>query len=207
MNDETLLDRLAQVSFPTLGHFLEEGFADPDLRQQTPGLRLLGRAATLALADHDALAVNQALIRLEPGEVLVIATGNDRRHACVGAVTATAARAAGANGIVVDGLVTDLSELRQVGLPVFARGTSLCTTKRRGLGTSGFGHPVWCGGVNVQPGDLVLGDDNGLLFLRPDENLSSLLDAALAEDAAEPTVLQRLHNGECLATVLRVDEA
>lgn len=206
MSDDVvaLLTDLAQVSFPTLGHVLEDGFADPSLRQQTPGQRLLGRAATLQLADHDACAVNQALLRLQAGEVLVIATGGDRRHACIGLVTASAALAAGASGLVVDGLVTDSRELADLDLPVFAYGTSLCTTKLRDLGTSRFGVEVHCAGVRVRPGDLVLGDDNGVLFLSPSADLAATVTAALAADAAEPRLLQRLRDGAPLAEVLTV---
>ena len=199
-----LLADLAQVSFPTLGHVLEEGFADPLLRQQTPGRRLLGRAATLQLADHDACAVNHALLRLQPGEVLVIATGGDRRHACIGLVTASAALVAGAHGLVVDGLVTDSRELVDLGLPVFAYGTSLCTTKLRDLGTSRFGVEIHCAGVKVRPGDLVLGDDNGVLFLSPSADLAATVIAALATAAAEPPLLPRLRDGNPLAEVLAI---
>ncbi|MGX9901472.1 RraA family protein [Arthrobacter sp. SA17] len=81
----------------------------------------------------------------------------DRRHAPVGAVTAAAAKARGAVGIVVDGAATDLLELRSAGLPVFARGTSCLTTKRLHGKGSAVNVPVRCGDVTVTPGDWVLG--------------------------------------------------
>jgi 4-hydroxy-4-methyl-2-oxoglutarate aldolase len=196
-----VLERLAEVSFPTLGHFLEHGFADFQLRAMVPGVKMVGRAATLRLADFDAIAVSQALARLQPGDVLVIDTGGDHAHAPVGAVTACAAQAAGAHGIVVDGVVTDVQELREMGLPVFARGASLLTTKRRGRGTSLFGQPVTCGGVTVRPGDIVLGDDNGVLFL-DDATALDVMDKALASDRAEPATLARLRSGEPAGVVL-----
>ncbi|SDI40946.1 Regulator of RNase E activity RraA [Pseudomonas flavescens] len=199
---DSLVQRLAEVGFATFGHFLDDGFADPGLRAQTPGIRLIGRAATLQLADSDAIAMNQALVRLQAGEVLVVATGGDLRHACVGTVTVSAALGVGASGIVVDGLVTDVVELRQLGLPVFARGTSLLTTKLRGSETSRFGQPVTCGGVLVQPGDLVLGDDNGVMFISP-AALADVIDKACASDQAEPGLLARLAQGEALASVLK----
>ena len=71
-----------------------------------------------------------------------------------------------------------------LGLPVFAYGTSLCTTKLRDLGTSRFGVEIHCAGVKVRPGDLVLGDDNGVLFLSPSADLAATVIAALATDGA-----------------------
>src|SRR4051812_29952654 len=101
--------QLRRVSLPTLGHFLEDGFCSADIRSMVPGIRMTGIAATALIPDADAVAVNQALVRLQPGEVLVLDMGGDRSHAPVGAVTTAAARARSAAGILVDGPVTDLN--------------------------------------------------------------------------------------------------
>jgi 4-hydroxy-4-methyl-2-oxoglutarate aldolase len=197
----SLLSRLEAVSFPTLGHFLDDGFADFRLRAMLPGVRLIGRAVTLRVANADAIAVNRALARLVDGDVLVIDMAGDHAHAPVGAVTACAAACARAAGIVVDGVVTDLVELRELGLPIFARGTSVLTTKRSGTAGSTFGEPVHCGGVLVRPGDMVLADDNGVLFADT-AMLSSVIEEALASDRAEPGTLARLRAGEPASQVL-----
>ena len=203
MDKSQLIEQLKAVSFPTLGHFLEEGFADSQLRAMVPNVKLVGRALTLKLVGADAIAVNQALALIKPGDVLVIDTGGDWQHAPVGAVTSCAASCAGAAGIVVDGAVTDLLELREGGLPVFARGTSLLTTKLHGRGDSEINQPIQCAGVTVQSGDLVLGDDNGVLFLDW-STAASVIEKALASDHAEPRLLERLRAGEPVAQVLCV---
>ncbi|MBK5351714.1 RraA family protein [Pseudomonas sp. TH41] len=203
MDESRLIEQLNAVSFPTLGHFLEEGFADSQLRAMVPNVKLVGRALTLKLVGADAIAVNQALALIQPGDVLVIDTGGDWQHAPVGAVTSCAARCAGAVGIVVDGAVTDLLELREAGLPVFARGTSLLTTKLHGHGASLINQPIHCAGVTVRPGDLVLADDNGVLFLDP-AIAQSVIERALASDRAEPQLLTRLMAGEPVASVLSI---
>lgn len=200
MMRDPLLEKLQRVSFATLGHVLEEGFVDAQVTSLLSGVKLVGRARTVSVFDSDAIAINQALAGLMPGDVLVIDMQGDRRHACVGTVTACAAQARGAVGIVIDGMATDVVELRQAGLPVFARGTSLLTTKLRGNGQSVIDGPVGIGGVQVQPGDWVLGDDNGLLITRGDV-LAEIIDQALASDIAEPLLLERLQAGEA---VLRV---
>ena len=203
MDESQLIEQLKAVSFPTLGHFLEEGFADSQLRAMVPNVKVVGRALTLKLVGADAIAVNQALALIQPGDVLVIDTCGDWRHAPVGAVTSCAASCAGAVGIVVDGAVTDLLELREGGLPVFARGTSLLTTKLHGRGDSQINQPIECAGVTVHPGDLVLADDNGVLFLDW-PTAAGVIEQALASDQAEPRLLARLHAGEPVSQVLRV---
>ncbi|WP_454835778.1 RraA family protein [Pseudomonas lini] len=203
MVESQLIEQLKAVSFPTLGHFLEEGFADSQLRAMVPNVRLVGRALTLKLVGADAIAVNQALALIQPGDVLVIDTDGDWQHAPVGAVTSCAASFAGAVGIVVDGAVTDLLELREAGLPVFARGTSLLTTKLHGRGDSLINQPIHCAGVTVHPGDLVLADDNGVLFLDP-ASAQNVIEHALASDRAEPRLLERLRAGEPVSQVLSV---
>ncbi|MFE4194450.1 RraA family protein [Paenarthrobacter sp. NPDC056912] len=197
----TLLRDLTDVSYPTIGHFLEDGFVSPAIQSLLHNVKIAGPAVTVRIAEHDAIAMNHALLALKPGDVLVVDMGGDHRHAPVGAVTAAAALAQGAVGVVVDGVATDVLELRQTGLPVFARGTSCLTTKRLYGTGSAVNVPVQCGGVEVSPGDLVLGDDNGLIVLSP-EAAQDVLGKALASDAAEPDILARIASGESLESIL-----
>ncbi|MFM0617323.1 RraA family protein [Paraburkholderia nemoris] len=200
--DSSLLRSLESISFPTLGHFMEDGFADHRIRAMVPNVKVIGRAVTLKLLSPDAIPVNRALSQLKPGDVLVIDMSGNHTHAPVGAVTACAALNAGARGVIVDGVVTDLIELRSTGLPVFARGTSLLTTKKRDTMSSLFNEPVICGGVVVRPGDIVLADDNGVLFAEASA-LAAVIDMALASDRAEPTILARLSAKAPLHKVLQ----
>jgi 4-hydroxy-4-methyl-2-oxoglutarate aldolase len=196
-----LVAGLAAVSYPTIGHFLEDGFLDPAIRSLLDGVKVAGPAVTVRMAGHDAYAMNRALLELYPGAVLVVDMSGDHRHAPVGAVTAAAATAQGAAAVVVDGVATDILELRSTGLPVFARGTSCLTTKRVHGGGSAVNVPVECGGVRVNPGDWVLGDDNGVIVLSP-AAAAEVLEKALASDAAEPALLARIAAGEPLESVL-----
>ena len=82
---------------------------------------------------------------------------------------AFAAREAGCVGIIIDGMATDIDELRDYGLPVWARGLSTVTGKRLFLHGE-FGTPVSCGGVAVAPGDAILADENGVLVMPPRGN-------------------------------------
>ncbi|MFZ4822010.1 dimethylmenaquinone methyltransferase [Pseudomonas putida] len=201
MKNDDLIAKLREVSFATLGHFLERGFVNYAVRAMVPGGRIVGRAVTLRLAEPDAIAVNRALVSLKPGDVLVIDMVGDHAHACVGAVTQFAARCAGAAGIIVDGVVTDINELRTCQLPVFARGTTQLTTKLIDSTKCQLNVSVNCAGVEVHPGDIVMADDNGVLIF-PAEELTPVIDTALQSDLAEPDLLARLRGGEPLDDVL-----
>lgn len=203
-----LLNKLSRVEFPTLGHYLEDGFCSLEIRSLVPGPRMIGTASTVRIPDFDAAAVNQAILQLQPGEVLVLDMDGDIGHAPVGAVTVAAAESRGAAGILVDGVVTDINELSsssggRVPLPIYARGTSCRTTKRKGSGQSEFGVPVSVGGVTVNQGDIVLGDANGVLVV-PAETVEAVVGLALASDDAEPGILRRIASGEPLEQILYV---
>ncbi|MFF3286914.1 hypothetical protein [Streptomyces sp. NPDC003023] len=118
-----------------------------------------------------------------PGDVVVVDTGADRRHAPTGEVLVNALAARGAAGAVVDGMRTDVDALREVGLPVYAFGRTPLTIKLHGLADGSLCAPVTCGGVPVHPGDLVLGDANGLIIASAGR-LAEVLDEAIEDDAA-----------------------
>lgn len=199
-----LISALRELELPTLGHFLEEGFCTPRMVPINAGPQMVGTARTLDLREPDALAVNRALHALNPGDVLVIRVASGA-HAPVGAVTAAAAIAQGAAGIVVDGPVTDADALRadQDRLPIFATGLTARTTKRTGrLGHEVLDCEVEIDGVTVSPGDLVLGDRQGILVLPPTGPGDEILQAALASDRGEPELLARIAAGEGLRDLL-----
>ncbi|MBD9529893.1 RraA family protein [Paracoccus sp. PAR01] len=197
--DAELLAAMRGIQPASLGHYLTTGILSPDIRPLTGG-KLLGRAVTVRQPLPDAIPVHVVLDELQAGDVLVIDRAGDHHVACVGEMVARAAHAAGAAGIVVDGIVTDIEELREIGLPVYARGLNVVTTRVLNVpGAELFG-PVIIGGVIIRSGDLLFGDANGLLRLDPtDEALPTLVKRALADEAREIEWRQRLTAGESLA--------
>lgn len=193
----SLIESLEGVSLPTIGHYLEAGFLSPSIRTMTPGQAFVGRAVTVRIPSPDGVLLHRVMAYVEPGDVVVIDTGSDLTHAVVGAVIATAAQVGGVAGIVVDGVVTDVLELREMGMPVFARGTSVLTAKQLGIDDGGINVPIACGGVAVHPGDVVMADENGVLALDP-QIAASVIDQAVASDRAEPALLRQLRTGNPL---------
>jgi regulator of RNase E activity RraA len=193
----SLIDDLAHVDFPTFGHFLEEGFLDPDLRRIVGSTRLIGRAVTVRITGQDSTLVHYVTSMLAPGDVLVVDTGGDRKHAPVGGVIINAIAKSGAAGLVIDGPCTDRNTLLEKGLPVYARGTSILTTKLLGLDAGGINVPVSVGGVAVLPGYVVFGDENGV-FAGDPVDVAATLAAVQKSDRDEPPMLERLWAGESL---------
>lgn len=195
---QAAVQELSSVGFPTLGHYLEEGFVDPAIRCLVPaGQAIVGAAVTVRTTATDSTALHHAAGMVLPGQVLVIDTGGDRIHAPLGEVVATQLKVRGAAGVIVDGVVTDIDQLHRIGVPVYARGTSLLTTKLIGAGGGGVCVPIVCGGVSVNPGHLVLADSNGVLIVSQ-EKLDSVWQAAVQDDEEEPELIRLIESGELL---------
>ncbi|GAA3739067.1 regulator of RNase E activity RraA [Spinactinospora alkalitolerans] len=199
-----LVDVISAIEPPTFGHFLEEGFCDPAISRRTGTGVLVGRAFTVRTTATDSTLVHKATSLLSPGDVLIVDTGGDVRHAPVGGVVGHAVAVSGALGVVVDGVCTDLAALHSSGLSVYSRGTSVLTTKLHGINAGGINVPVVCGDVVVRPGDVVIGDENGLIIADP-AAVQSALPAARASDDNEPELLRRIDNGEALPQLSKAD--
>ncbi len=166
---------------------------DPGIRAMIPDVRMAGTAFTV-LAEDDHLPVMSALAEAGPGDVLVIATNGGSR-AVFGELFATEAHRRGLAGIVADGFCRDLQGLRRIGLPVFARGTtprSGTTVSRAALGAA-----IRCGGVEIGPGDIVFGDDDGVL-VAPAAGIEAALEAAELIGRSERAILAAQARGEAL---------
>jgi 4-hydroxy-4-methyl-2-oxoglutarate aldolase len=192
-----IIHRLQNVSFPTFGHYLESGFCDPTIQRLCTKYRIVGQAITVRLTAQDSTLLHHTVSQLRKNDVLVIDMGGDFKHAPVGLVVATAAKLRGAAGIVVDGAVTDIDEIADLGIPIYAKGKSILTTKLLGQSEGSLNSPITCGGVSVNAGDIVLGDSNGVaIFTR--EVVNALLSEIEEDDKAEPDLIAKLQRGALL---------
>jgi 4-hydroxy-4-methyl-2-oxoglutarate aldolase len=197
-----LIERLLEIDVSALSDADKSlPIVDPAVRAMIPDVRMAGPAFTV-VAEDDHLPVMTALAEAAPGDVLVIATNGGTR-AVFGELVASEARRRGLAGIVVDGLCRDLRGLRRIGLPAFARGT----TPRSGTVVSRAAHgaTIGCGGVQVSPGDIVFGDDDGLLIAAPDR-IAAAMDAAGLIARSERAILAAQERGEGLPALTNLDE-
>jgi 4-hydroxy-4-methyl-2-oxoglutarate aldolase len=135
----------------------------PEIRPVHPGWRLAGPAVTVRVRAADNLMVTRAIGLARPGDVLVICTGRHHRNAVWGELTTLAARRQGLAGVVTDGAVRDVELLRKMGFPVFAAAFAAAACDKDGPGEINF--PVSVGDAVVMPGDLVVGDDDGIVVV------------------------------------------
>jgi 4-hydroxy-4-methyl-2-oxoglutarate aldolase len=174
---------------------------DPRIRGLKPGDRVEGPAFTVRCAKGDNLAIHRALQAAEPGDVLVIATSGGTESSYCGSLISLAAMVRGLAGIVLDGLVRDRDEIAGLDVPVFCRGSAHVGAVKNDPGELQI--PVACGGVIVAPGDLVLGDGDGVVVVPAGERadiLSRARDAAEREGHRRRSVRAGMFTLEVLAT-------
>ncbi len=196
-----LIQRLAAVDTTSLkdaGAWLR--VLPAALRPIRRGARLLGRALTVD-AREDLMPVLAGLAEAGPGDVLVIA--GHPHHAVAGELFATEALRRGVAGIVIDGRCRDSRILAGLGLPVFARGVAPSACPARAVPVIQV--PILIGDVTVRPGDLVLGDDDGLV-VGSDAEVREAVDGAEAIQQREGALRAAIEGGESLFDHLNYDE-
>lgn len=162
--DPKLLDRFVGVPTGNLCDAMDRfGALDHAIRPLDPARRLCGPALTVRTRPGDNLVLYKALEVVQPGYVLVVATYDHVTGSTFGDLVALIAKKKGAAGIVSDGLCRDAAGIRALGLPVFVRGTSPSSPFKEGPGE--INAPISCGGVAVHPGDVVVGDEDGVVVV------------------------------------------
>ncbi|GAC1340701.1 MAG: RraA family protein [Acetobacteraceae bacterium] len=143
---------------------------------------MAGPALTVRTRPGDNLMVHKALDLAQPGDIVVVDAGGDLTNAIIGELMQSYAIQRGLAGIVIDGAVRDVDALRAGSLPVYAAGVTHRGPYKDGPGEINV--PVGIDGMVVEPGDLVIGDNDGLLCI-PFAQVDAVLDAALAKQSAE----------------------
>lgn len=177
--------------------------ADLDLIQIVPGSRVVGRAQTaraVRVTAPPAEPYKHLLTAIDatgPGRVLVIGADVSSSSSLFGGLLATAMRAAGGEGVVVDGYARDSDEIRRIGIPSLVRGFRPLDSYGRDEVVE-VSEPVTIGGVVVRQGDLVFGDDDGLVFV-PSEIEAEVIEKAFAKLDAERMMRAALDGGMSVA--------
>lgn len=193
--DQQVLQRFREHSVANLGDALDRlNIVDGGISPVWNGAKAVGTALPVLTVAGDNKAVIAALDHIRPGDILVInASGYDGR-AIIGDNLAQRFDVFGAVGAVVDGYVRDGAIIEKLGVPVFARGLTPAGPFKNGPGT--IGEPVALGGVVVNPGDIVVADDDGVIVIPPhraDEALTAV-EAIVAREADLDAEVAELRN-------------
>lgn len=186
------------------------GFLAYDMRPRVPG-KIVGRASTAVLrpATPDkatpSLAVKHSVEMIDkahPGEVAVIVVEGDLNMTGLGALMGTAAKARGMAGVIVDGGVRDVAELRALNLPVYSRSVVPSTVVGRYASVSNQ-TPVECAGVTIRPGDIIVADEDGVVRV-PQEKAAEVLKRAQEIDAREDKMVPYILKFKSLEKAIEV---
>ena len=182
------------IPTPTISDAMHRlGAMDSGIRALHSRAQCAGPALTVWTRAGDNLMIHKAINMAKPGDVLVINGQGDLTRALLGELMCSSAKELGIAGVVVDGAVRDICAIAEMSFPVFGRGAAPGGPFKNGPGEIGF--PVACGGVVCSPGDLVVGDADGVVVV-PKQDAVSVLDRAASIQQGEERRRREISSGQ-----------
>jgi RraA family protein len=163
-----------------------------DLRPFHRNGKLVGTALTVRTRSGDNLAIHEALGMARPGDVIVVDGGGDTSRALVGEIMKAIAESRGVSGFVIDGAIRDVAAFAAASFPCYARGFTHRGPYKNGPGEINV--PVSIGGLVIEPGDFVVGDEDGVVAF-PQSIAPALLKAVHAQEAREAEIMKAIREG------------
>ncbi|MBI4547772.1 MAG: RraA family protein [Ignavibacteriae bacterium] len=193
--DPAIIAGLGEFETPVISDLMNRLYTmTPAIHNLTaPELNILGSACTVKVFPGDNLMVHKSLDLAAPNDIIVVDAGGSSMNAVMGDLVCTKARHRQIGGFVVDGYVRDIPGILELHFPVYARGITPIGPLHRGPGEVNF--PIQCGGIVVHPGDIIVGDMNGVVVV-PQEIASALLQRLRDRRGAEAEYLAAVKRGE-----------
>jgi 4-hydroxy-4-methyl-2-oxoglutarate aldolase len=179
------------------------GSMSAEIKPLWPRAKIVGPALTVRTFPADNLMIHKAVTLAKPGDVLVVNAGGYKDAAVFGDLLGFSCKAHGIAGIVIDGASRDAEGMAAIGFPVFARAVLPMGPLKDSPGAINI--PVSCGGVAVRPGDVVVGDADGVVVV-PQEFAGHVLSRAQAAAEKEQQLRERLAKGEYIFDILKLGD-
>jgi RraA family protein len=191
--DPALLDALRDIPSPIVGDNMARMFAaGPTLQPFHDGTPLIGVALTVRTRPGDNLMVHKAIDMAEPGEVIVVDAGGDLTNAIIGEIMLTLAQKRGVAGFVIDGAIRDSDAIAKSSFPVYAAGVTHRGPYKDGPGEINV--TVVIGGQAIAPGDIIVGDADGVLAV-PRSDAAAVAALARQQVERETKTLRAIADG------------
>lgn len=185
-----LRGRLWTIPTANIGDAMERlGVMDAAIQPVWPGARCVGTAHTVWTRAGDNKYIHEALTTVQPGDIIVVSGQADETRALIGELIGGKAKIRGVEGFVIDGAVRDAPGLEEYQMPVFARAVTAAGPYKNGPGA--VGATIAAGGVPVNPGDIIVGDADGVVVI-PRQHAEAVVAAAEAKRDAEQVTRDRI---------------
>ncbi|WP_025038704.1 RraA family protein [Bradyrhizobium sp. DOA9] len=202
--EPSTIAKLRTIAVALLSDQLHRNCGSIGLRPYHAPAPMAGTAVTVKTRGGDNLAILRAYDFCRPGDVMVVDAGGDTTNALVGGIMTFAAASLGLAGMVLDGAIRDAAEIGARTFPVYARGVSHRGPYKDGPGEINV--PITVGGMVVNPGDVIVGDQDGLLAFQP-ALAASVIEKALAQHQKEEATMQAIRDGRWDRSFVDVLEA